>query len=169
MFVNANRRLVGMKLFSHIFALELQKRWFHDTANWFCASLRNNKNILAHYLDDLVGAGVHIEGQMRSHFFKILKAFVKVLKTSNSVEDIKLIMDSLRWKFSGRDHAEIADLNIFEALHESPKLKHLWGKPLQLDFGEKGSQLANQMVNLFEHLYFNALSRLVESDEGAEI
>ena len=132
-----------MKLFSHIFEFNLEKSWLQDSINWFCASLRNNSNVLAHYLDGLVGAGVNIEGQIRSHFFKVLKVLVEVLRTSEALRDIKLVMESLRWKFSGRDHAEIASLNIFEALKESPKLKNLWGKPIQLDVSDPGSKLAH--------------------------
>jgi len=101
----------------------LNKSWFEDSLNWFCTSLRNNKNTLAHYLDNLRGCGTSLEDKARGYFFNVLNTFVRSLKKATTESEIKLILSSLKWKLTGRDHASLSKLQVFTALHETPKLK----------------------------------------------
>lgn len=71
--------------------------------NWFCSSLRHNKNQLAHYLDDLKGCGNHLEEATRKNFFKIINSLINRLKESKDEEEIKVILNSIKWKYMGRD------------------------------------------------------------------
>jgi hypothetical protein len=40
-----------------------------DIINWFCASLRANKNIITHYMDNISGQGTYLENKTRMYFF----------------------------------------------------------------------------------------------------
>jgi hypothetical protein len=40
-------------------------------------------------------------------------------------------MNALKWKFTSRDHLELANLNIFQVLHQGEFLKEAWGMELQ--------------------------------------
>ena len=73
--------------------------------SWFCGSLRGSKSPhVAHYLDDLKGCGHHLEELAREGFFQILKGMVHKLKDSKDEDEIKIILNSLKWKFYARDH-----------------------------------------------------------------
>lgn len=84
-----------------------------DVASWFSAALRCNKNRLTHYLDDAKGQGIHLERQSSKFFFEILSALVQRLKASTDKKEIKCILSALKWKFTGRDHGDLAELKIF--------------------------------------------------------
>ena len=105
--------------------------------SWFCGSLRGTKNPhVAHYLDDLKGCGHHLEELARDGFFSILKGMVAKLKESKDEEEIKVILNSLKWKFLARDHSQLRLLDLFRVLHEGNgkkdhKLKSAWGRPLK--------------------------------------
>ena len=60
-FLNASKRNAGLKLLGSLAELEMPRAHRYDLMNWFCASLRQNKNQIAHYLDDLKGCGNHLE------------------------------------------------------------------------------------------------------------
>ena len=73
--------------------------------SWFSGSLRGNKNPhLAHYLDDLKGCGHHLEKFAKLEFFGIMKGMVLKLKESKNVDEIKVIINCLKWKYLARDH-----------------------------------------------------------------
>ena len=126
--------------------------------SWFCGSLRGNKNPhVAHYLDDLKGCGYHLEELARESFFLILKGLINKLKESKEEEEIKIILNSLKWKFLARDHQSLRYLEIFKVLHEGDgsvnhKLKKSWGRPLKqvVITSEKDKKLTKEVVDLFE-------------------
>lgn len=43
-FLNASKRIAGLKLLSYVMGLELPNNNKYDLMNWFCSSLRGNKN-----------------------------------------------------------------------------------------------------------------------------
>jgi hypothetical protein len=104
---------------------------------WFCGSLRGNKNPhVAHYLDNLKGCGHHIEELAREGFFQILRGMIHKLKEATEEEEIKVIINCLKWNFLARDHFVLRQLEIFKVLHEGNgktdhKLKKCWGRPLK--------------------------------------
>ena len=75
--MNASKRVAGLKLLGEIMGLELPLKHRYDLMNWFCSSLRGNKNVMSHYLDDLKGCGHHLEEKARQNFFKILQGLIK--------------------------------------------------------------------------------------------
>ena len=79
------------------------------------------------------------------------------LKESKEEEEIKIILNSLKWKFLARDHQSLHCLEIFKVLHEgdgsaSHKLKKSWGRPLKQEVvtSEKEKKLTKEVVDLFE-------------------
>lgn len=91
------------------------------------------------------------------------------LNTTTNVKDIKILMSALKWRYMSRDHECLMTLDIFNSLHKkSPKLKSLWGKPVAVEIGFDGSNLANEMLDLFDMLYMTILRRIVESDIGSQ-
>lgn len=59
---------------------------------------------MSHYLDDIKGCGNHLEEQAKEHFFNILKGLIKHIKSSSDETEIKVILNSLKWKFLAKDH-----------------------------------------------------------------
>lgn len=126
--------------------------------SWFCGSLRGNKNPhVAHYLDGLKGCGLHLEELARENFFEILKGMVHQLKDSKDTDEIKVIINSLKWKYLARDHHSLYALDLFKVLHQGDgkadhKLKTSWGRPLKQEVlsSEKDKKLSKEVIDLFE-------------------
>ena len=127
-----------------------------DLISWFSASLRCNKNRLTHYLDDTKGQGIHLESQSRKYFFEILGSFIQRLKVSKDEKEIKTILNALKWKFTGRDHGDLAQLNIFTLLHKGNgekdnKLRKAWGRKVEADCTSADDQSVSKAVlEMFE-------------------
>ncbi len=86
--------------------------------SWFCGSMRGTKNPkVSHYLDGLKGCGHHIEELARESFFEIMRGMVAQLKDSQDVNEIKVIINSLKWKYLARDHHSLYSLDLFKVLH----------------------------------------------------
>ena len=97
---------------------ELPSSHRYDLMSWFCGSLRGNKNPhVAHYLDDLKGCGHHLEELAKLNFFSILKGMVTKLRESKDEDEMKIILNSLKWKFMARDHLSLNNLDLFKVLH----------------------------------------------------
>ena len=137
---------------------------------WFSAALRCNKNRLTHYLDDAKGQGIHLESQSRKFFFDILGALVRRLKVSKDQKEIKSIINALKWKYTGRDHGDLAELKIFSVLHKGNgekdnKLRQAWGRKVSAACESLDDQsLSKDVLELFEHLFLAVASRIVEPD-----
>ena len=156
-FLNASKRIAGLKLLGDIMGLDLPQKHRFDMMNWFSSSLRGNKNQLSHYLDDLKGCGNHLELQARENFFTILKALIKQVKESKEDVEIKAILNSLKWKYLARDHVSLKNLDIFKTLHEGDgkkdsKLKKAWGRPLKQEViaSDADKKLPKEVIDLFE-------------------
>lgn len=142
--------------------------------SWFCGSLRGSKNPhVAHYLDDLKGCGHHLEDLAKDNFFKILGGMVDKLKESKDEDEIKVILNSLKWKFLARDHNSLYNLKIFRVLHEGDghkdhKLKKSWGRPLKQEVVgcEKDKKLTKEVVDLFEQVFLLTVGRIIKPDTG---
>lgn len=171
--ISSFKRATGLKLLRDLMAVEMPSQQLYDLVNWFSSSLRANKNTLTHYLDDtMVGQGTHIETLARSSFFGIYGTLVQLLKTSKEDKEIKLVLNALKWKFSGRDHGELAHVKVFAALHKGDgekdnKLKKAWGRPVLPQCQSIDDQsLAKDVLEMFEHLFLAASGRITASDEG---
>ena len=92
---------------SKVIGLNLSPNVVADLSNWFTAALRDRSNKLSHYLDNIKSCGNHLEGVIRDNFFKILKSILDKIKRSRDKPTIIRLLDSLQWKFMGRDHESI--------------------------------------------------------------
>lgn len=107
-FLNGCRRVAGLKLLGELLNYDLPQKHRFDLMSWFCGSLRGNKNPhVAHYLDDLKGCGLHLEELARVEFFEIMKGMVHKLKESKEEDEIKVIINCLKWKYLARDHQSL--------------------------------------------------------------
>ena len=52
-YINGFKRVTGLKIISDLVKLEAPKYITKDIINWFCTSLRSNKNKITHYMDKI--------------------------------------------------------------------------------------------------------------------
>lgn len=135
-FLNATKRIAGLKIIADLIQLELPQDVRISVISWFTSGLRGNKNILTHYLEDLKGCGEGLEDVARENFFAIIRSLVKHLKHSTNIDEIKTLVNSLKWKYAARDHGQLRGLELFKILHEGngqpdSLLKKVWGKNLE--------------------------------------
>jgi hypothetical protein len=113
-FVDSFRRAAGLKLIRDLITLTKDSfAWMQISLSWFNAALRLNKNRITHYLDDTSVKGTLLETIMRSGFFDIMSAIANKIKKLKKADNLKFATNSMMWKFSGSDHAELAKLNLF--------------------------------------------------------
>ncbi|CDW73494.1 UNKNOWN [Stylonychia lemnae] len=175
-FLNAAKRVAGLKLLGQLINLELPQKHRYDLISWFASSLRGNKNQMSHYLDDLKGCGLHLEDLARENFFTILRGLIKQLKESTEESEIKVILNAFRWKFIARDHASLRNLDIFRTLHEGngkkdSKLKKAWGRPLKQEViaNENDKKLTKEVIDVFEQVFLMTVGRIIKPDTGAQL
>lgn len=75
---------------------------------------------------------------------------------------MKLLLSSLKWRYSARDHLELSNLGIFDALHTSPKLLKLWGKPVSVDFNPPGNRIDIERHKMSEKEMDTAVKNIYE-------
>jgi len=174
-YIDACRRTAGLKLVRDLVVREGPTSALQDVVRWFSAAMRCNKNRLTHYLDDAQGQGIHLESQSRKYFFEILGALVQRLKVSKDPQEIKSILDALKWKYAGRDHGDLAQLKVFAVLHrgngeKDNKLRQAWGRKVSATPDSVDDQsLSKDVLELFEHLFLTVAGRIVEPDFGDDL
>lgn len=174
-YVNSCKRAVGLRFIRELIKLEMPLQQFYDTLNWFCSALRRNQNKLCHYLDDTKGQGLYLENQSKKSFFAILGVLVNRLKDSKDETEIRTILNSLKWKFTARDHANLLHLNIFSVLHKGngekdSKLKKAWGRNVLPKVEANDSQkISDAVLDMFEQLFLTVAGRIVEPDFGGDL
>ena len=65
-----------------------------------------------------------------------MKGMVQKLKDSKEEDEIKVIINCLKWKYLARDHQSLFQLEIFKILHQGDgkadnKLKKAWGRAIK--------------------------------------
>jgi len=53
---------------------------------------------------------------------------------SNNAEEIKTMLEALKWKYHGDDHVFLAEIDLFGILRgnqDCPLLRSAWGKPFE--------------------------------------
>jgi hypothetical protein len=86
------------------------------------------------------------------------------------------LLNALQWKFLGRDHARLLELEIFKKLRvgngsRKNLIKRQWGKfmqRLQRDSEEAPNDFCRELLQTFEHFFLLSVSRLVDSGLGKE-
>ena len=148
---------------------------------WFSCALRANKNEVTHYLDDLKGCGPYLEDQIRLSFFGIIRGLLRQLQTQPDETDIKLILNSLKWKYLAKDHSDLKHLELFRTLYEGGWFKpeekgnnlieKSWGKSFDLVVQsiEEGKSMTEIIISLFEDVFFSVISRLIKKEENPQI
>ena len=137
-YIAAHKRAAGLQIFTQVCEL-LTNSWFRpafmDTIAWFGASLRGIGKEQAHYLDSLKGCGRKLEEALGERFFMVLKFVVHQLQVDKNTDvETEFFINSLRWRFSGRDHQSVSELKLFKTLHKEGKLYTHWGKAIKSDF-----------------------------------
>lgn len=169
--------MAGLSIFAKILSAELPKNAISDVTNWLSSGLRNGKNKLSHYLDNIQGCGNHIEGRVRNYFFSVLKSVLARLKSTKAKDEAICLLDAVQWHFSGRDFQSLSNLNIFKILRVGDGkrkniLKRAWGHALKQKIGKKDEQsddLTKELLLTFENLFLNVISRIVENDTGDKV
>lgn len=151
--------------------------------SWFTNSLRKNKNEVTHYLDGVKGCGSFLEEQIRVFFFGIIKGLLNQLQGSTDVTDVKMILNSLRWKFFGKDHGPLKHMELFRVLYDGKLgekqddtdggslISSSWGKALQIlvQGSEESKSVTEQLITLFESLFLSVIARLISQDDEPKI
>jgi len=123
---------------SDLIKLDMPTPQFLDLVSWFSSALRQNETKLSHYLDNTKGQGMHLESLSKKSFFEILNVLVQKLKVYKDLGEIKTILGAIKWKYVARDHADLVNLNIFQALHKGNGdkeniLRKAWGRNVGYD------------------------------------
>lgn len=150
----------------------------YDLMMWFSCALRANKNEVTHYLDDLKGCGSYLEDQIRLNFFGIIKGLLGQLQMQPDETDVKVILNSLRWKYLAKDHSALKHLELFRTLYEGGWFKadekdanniieKSWGKSIELvvQSSEEAKPLTEMLVSLFENVFLSVIGRLINEDK----
>jgi len=56
------------------------------------------------------------------------------ISKSNNAEEIKTMLEALKWKYHGDDHVFLAEIDLFGILRgnqDCPLLRSAWGKPFE--------------------------------------
>ena len=117
-YINACKRLAGIKLIKDLISFEAPWTHTNDLLQWFCSALRQRTNRLSHFKDDLIGQGQILEMRARNMFFDLIKNIVIKLKNASDRNQIKVLLDALKWKYMGLDHLYLTHFQIFQVLHE---------------------------------------------------
>ena len=117
-FVNAMHRWCGLKIMAELTSCYLPKDSMISCLNAFCSSLRQNKNILAHYSDDLKGMGEYLQNKCRISFFDVYNNISKQLRSSTETETIEFLLNCLKWRIGASDHQFVLKSGVIHALKE---------------------------------------------------
>ena len=116
-FVKSVRRVRGLELLSEVMGLNGMTQFMKESLMLtFVAALREGRNQMTHYLHNISICSHHLQQQMRSHFFAILKSILKSVRQSKNEKHIVKMLDALVWKFTGRDHPDLSQLQLFKTL-----------------------------------------------------
>ena len=176
-FLKASRRTAGLLMLAQVIDLDLLPEVVLDLQNWFASALRDRINQMSHYLDNIKSCGNHLEESLRTNFFKILEAILNQIKRSRDKQVVIRLLDGLNWKFMGRDHQSIHAIGIFNTLREGDgsrkhPIRQVWGKRtgvITWDEKEEPGCLQYVLLDTFEKLFTNLVSRIVDSDLGTQM
>lgn len=76
---------------------------------------------------------------------------------SNEENEIKALLNSLKWKYLARDHNQLKNLNIFKVIHEGDgtkkdnKIKKAWGRNIKQNVIDNDSEknLTKEVIDIF--------------------
>ena len=89
---------------------------FHDLLQWIHILLREGKQEITHYSDNITGCGQQITTQIQQEFFKIVQSILLMVKQTKSDEQLKLLLKGLVWDFKSYDMSYLVDLDVLGVL-----------------------------------------------------
>ena len=163
-YLRAICRTIGLNALTSIL-LGVQNSVFReDVVGWLSSSLRGSENKLYHFTDNLQGCGHYLESTVNTAFKNLIVVIVKSMATSSSPDEIKCMLDSLKWKYHGDDHMFLAEIDIFNILkgHESQALlRSAWGRSMNAArLGNVDSDLVKKLLKLFETIVILCVGKL---------
>ena len=116
---------------------------------------------------------MHVESHARKHFFVIINGLVTYLKKATDENEIKAILNALKWKYSARDHTFLNKMQIFNVLHlgdgkKDNKLKRCWGRQIKSEViaDVEQTKLHQEVLEVFESIFLLTVGRIVKPDTG---
>lgn len=141
--------------------------------NWLCSSLRHNTNQLAHFSDDVKGCGAHITHHLRSTFYKIFNGIISQIKKAEETDEIKFLLNSLKWHFKAGEHEFLAKSGIMKVLREGNGQTDKSKNPIKFTWGHSFSYknqedipLPQEVLNIFEQVMLATYARIMQKDSG---
>ena len=115
-YLKAMNRWCGFKLMSQLTACSMSNESMISCLNSFCGALRHNKNVLAHYSDELSGMGDYLLTRCRHAFFEVYNNVVSQLKVATDKKDIEFLLNCLKWRIGATDHKYLLKSGIIQVL-----------------------------------------------------
>ena len=176
-YINAMNRYCGFKILGQVASCYMNDQTMTSCFNWFCSSLRNNKNVLAHYSDGLVGMGEYLLDKCRTSFFEIYCGIVKQLKSTSSKESIEFLLNCTQWRIGATDHQYILKSGIIETLKEGNgdsrkeknPIKYCWGHKLDFKNYSGSETLSHIILETLEFIMMACFSRVLGQDEDKDL
>ena len=163
-YLRAICRTIGLNALTSILQGVQSSVYREDAIGWLCSSLRGTENRLYHFTDNLQGCGHYLESTVNTAFKNLIIVIVKSMAKSSHPDEIKCMLEALKWKYHGDDHVFLAEIDIFNILrgHESQALlRSAWGRSLQAArMGKVDADLVKKLLKLFETIVILCVGKL---------
>ena len=163
-YLRAICRTIGLNALTSILVGASSSIFRQDLVGWLCSSLRGTENKLYHFTDNLQGCGHFLESAVNNAFKKLMVAIVDSMATSNDADEIKAMLEALKWKYHGDDHVFLAEIDLFGLLRGSPEhklLRSTWGKSIESIQNQKTDPImVKKLLNLFETMVVLCIGKI---------
>ena len=177
MYIKAINRYCGFRIIGHLASTYMNDETLTSWFNWFCSSLRNGKNELAHYSDGLDGMGEYLLNRCRTSFFSIYNGIVLQLKRTKNAESIEFLLNCLQWRIGAADHQFILKSGIMQVLKDGNGdqrkgknlIKDSWNKDIDFNTSSVSKTLTHTVIEALEFILIACFSRLLGRDKDLSI
>ena len=69
-------------------------------------------------MDDVLGCGEELEGQLRGQFYRVIEGLMSKMRSTNNETELRVLVNALKWQFSASDHEQLVRVNLFKLLRE---------------------------------------------------
>lgn len=174
-YLRAICRTIGLNALTQILLGCKGSLFRQDIVGWLCSALRGNENKLYHFTDNLQGCGHFLESSINTAFKNLIQAAVKSMINSDWADEIKCMLEALKWKYHGDDHAFLAEIDLFGILRgidAKSLLRRAWGRSLHSNFegfflqvktsytNKMDSPLVKKLLELFEIIVILCVGKL---------
>ena len=132
-----------------------------DILAWIMSILNKSTTPQFHYTQLTTSCGVAFQMILRSGFFKIINQVLQYISEIKQTEEIKNLVDALKWNYSASDHVHIHKQMVFNYLCATSSNKiiaNLWGK--SLDAEDDAPEL---LLSTFEFITIKIATRILLS------